>query len=123
MPFPLAFPTNVHPDRVRVVDRYAAAAHTSPITLVPQVYDWGNRRWEIEVTLQPMYVTEAAVWSKFFFDLKGMVGTFTLNLNPYCPGVDPAPGVVTFRLANPDPGWDARMAREFSFTFRAIQDL
>lgn len=121
--YPLTFPTNIYPEVVRVRRRTATGIAESPFTYTQQVYQFPGARWEIEVTLQPMPVTLAATWTQFFYDLAGRVGTFSFNLDPHCPGLSPAPGNVTFRLADPDTGWDSRLSREFNFTFRAVQAL
>lgn len=121
--YPLTFPTNVFPEEVFVKRRTPAGVSTSPTNYVTQVYRHPGRRWEIDVKLQPMDVVRAAVWAKFFDDLDGRAGTFTMNLNKHCPGVDPAPGDVVFRLVDADPGWNSRLATVFGFSFRAVQDF
>lgn len=121
--YPLSIPTNVHPDSVRIRRRSATGLAESPFTFTQQVYQHPGARWEIEVALQPMPADLAALWTQFFFDLQGRVGTFTMNLDAHCPGLSPAPGSVTFRLADPDPGWDSKMAIEFNFSFRAVEAL
>jgi hypothetical protein len=116
-------PTNVHPDEVFVRYRTPAGVSVSPTTYQTQVYQHPGGRWEIEVKLPAMPHDEADEWTQFLKDLQGRVGTFTMNLNAHCPGLSPAPGTVTFRLADPDPGWSSRLAREFGFSFRAFQDI
>lgn len=121
--YPLTFPTNVHPLKLRVSRRTAAAVSESPTTYAQQVYQHPGARWQIDVTLQPMAYDDAALWTQFFYDLQGRVGTFNMNLNAHCPGLSPAPGVVLFRLADPEVGWDSELARTFGFSFRAVQAL
>jgi len=121
--YPLTFPTNVAPQNVQVTRRTAAAVSTSPTSYKQQVYKHPGKRWQIDVTLQPMPADFAAAWTQFFYDLDGQAGTFSLNLNPYCPGLTPAPGVVTFRPADPELGWSSELATTFGFTFRAVEDL
>jgi hypothetical protein len=121
--YPLTFPTNVPPQTVRVRRRVAASAPESVFTFQQRVQQFSGKRWEIEVTLQPMPADKAGVWTQFFYDLDGRVGTFAFNLTPHCPGLSPAPGVKNFRLLDPDPGWDSELAREFSFSFRAVEAL
>jgi hypothetical protein len=121
--YPLTFPTNVFPESIRVRRRTATGLAESPFSFTQQVYQHPGARWEIEVTLQPMPADLAASWTQFFYDLNGRVGTFQLNLDAHCPGLSPAPGNVTFRLADPDIAWDSKLATEFSFSFRAVQAL
>ncbi len=121
--YPLTFPTNVFPDNVRVRRRTAAGVAESPLTYQQQVYQFPGARWEIDVTLQPMAAAEAALWTQFFFDLQGRVGTFTMNLTPHCPGLSPAPGSKTFRLADGAPAWDSKLAVQFGFMFSATEAL
>lgn len=121
--YPLTFPTNVFPDNVRVRRRTPTGVFEAPTSNKLQIYQHPGGRWEIEVTLQPMPYDEADEWTQFIYDLQGRVGTFTYNINAHCPGLSPAPGAITFRLADPDVGWDSKLAREFGFTFRAVQDL
>lgn len=119
----LSFPAYPQPKRIFVRRRTAAGVSTAPTSFKTQVYQHGNNaRWEIDVVIQKCTAAEAAAWCAFFYGLKGRVETFTLDLNPWCPGVSPAPGTVTFRLANPDPGWDAEHATLFDFTFSAYED-
>jgi hypothetical protein len=118
--YPLTFPTNVFPENVHVIRRIAAAIAESPFTFQQQVYQFPGKRWEIEVTLQPMSAGLAALWTQFFYDLEGKVGTFYFDLTPHCPGLSPAPGSKTFRLVE-DPGWNSRLAVDFGFTFRAFE--
>ncbi len=98
----LTFPSYPIPSSVRVKRRTATA---------------------IEVTIQKCDAVEAAVWTQFFYDLQGQVGTFNFNLNPHCPGLVPAPGTVEFRLADPEVGWSAELAVLFDFSFSAVQVL
>ena len=120
--YPLSLPTNVHPENVRVRRRTATAVAESPFTFQQQVYQHPGARWEIEVSLPAMPADEADEWTQFFYDLQGRVGAFTMDLTPHCPGLTPAPGIVGFRLVE-DPQWDSKLAREFGFSFRAVQAL
>ncbi|MBM3855050.1 MAG: hypothetical protein FJ399_18160 [Verrucomicrobia bacterium] len=121
--YPLTLPTNVHPEHVRVRRRTATGFSESPTSFKQQIYQHPGARWEIEVSLPPMPYDEADEWTQFFYDLQGRVGTFQMSLNAHCPGLSPAPGTVTFRLADPEIGWDSNLAREFGFSFRAVQAL
>ena len=120
--YPLSMPTNVFPATVHVVRHNVVAVGESPFTLTQQVYQFPGKRWEIEVTLQPIDSGSAGLWTQFFYDLNGRAGTFQLNMTPHCHGLTPAPGVKTFRLRE-DPGWDSRIATEFGFQFKADEIL
>jgi hypothetical protein len=120
--YPLTFPAYPAPSEVFVRRRTSAGVSTSPTSFVTQAYQHPGGRWEIDVTIQECNAAEAAAWTQFLHDLYGRAGTFNLNLNPYCPGLSPAPGTVTFRLANPDPGWRSKLAVLFGFTFSAYED-
>lgn len=121
--FPLPFPAGVHPESVTVRRRTAAGVSTSPTSYQQQVYQHPGARWEIDVKLQPMPRDAAAEFTQFFFDLQGRVGTFLFDLGPHVAGLAPAPGVVRFRLSDPDPGWTERFAAEFDFSFSAVEDI
>ncbi len=120
--YPLPLPTNIFPENVHILRHVVAAVSESPFTLQQQVYQFPGKRWEIEVTIQPMPAVEAQLWTQFFYDLEGRVGTFSMNMTPHCPGLNPAPGVKNFRLVE-DSGWESRLATEFSFSFRAVEAL
>jgi len=119
--YPLTFPTTVNPAQVKVRHKFANARFDNPITLHNYVVRRSGTRWEIDVELQPMAADLAAAWDVFFNDLQGSYGTFTLDLDPYCPGS--TPGSTTFRLAINDTGWSVRDAVEFGFAFSAIENL
>lgn len=121
--YPLAFPAALHPLAVKVARRRVQAVATSPFTLQQQVFDWGAKRWEITITMQRMGSTEAAVFGQFLEDLNGLVGTFTFNLDPWVPGLAPAPGTKTFRLASPLNLWDSDFSVEWEFEIEAIEAL
>lgn len=121
--YPLTFPTYPVPLKVRVRRRTAAAVAESPTTFKQQIYQHPGARWEIDVTIQKCTAEEAQVWTQFFYDLQGVVGTFNFNLTPYCPGLTPAPGSTRFRLSEAETGWDSELACLYDFSFRAVQDL
>jgi hypothetical protein len=119
MPYPLAFPTSVHPERVFVRPRWSNAAFDNPITLQPQVQRMQGQRFDIEITMQQMPAADAALFAPFIYGLQGIYGTFTFDLTPWCPGLSPAPGERVFRLATNDHGWDSELAQRWNFTFSA----
>lgn len=85
--YPLTFPTNVAPGSVKVKKVWSQARFDNPLQLSSQVQLRNASRWEIDVTLQAMPAAEAEDWTQFFDDLRGGFGTFTLDLDPHCPGL------------------------------------
>jgi hypothetical protein len=117
-----AFPSTLFPDRIKATRRRAQAVASSPFSLSTQVFDWGAARWEITVTMPEMVAEDAAIFGAWIESLGGMVGTFTLNLTPWVPGLDPAPGVRTFRLAAPVNLWEGDRAHIWAgFQFDAVE--
>jgi hypothetical protein len=51
----------------------------SPFTFSRQVYDYGGRRWEADITLPPMKRADAEQWVAWLVSLKGQYGTFLLG--------------------------------------------
>jgi hypothetical protein len=121
--YPLAFPAGIWPKQVKAQLRRVQSVVQSPFTLKRQVYDWGAARWEITVTMQTMDAADAAVFGQFLNALDGVAGTFTFDLNPWCPGVNPAPGGRTFALKSPDISFDATLATTWEFQFDAVEDV
>lgn len=118
-----AFPSSVHPKNVNPRYVTAGAHFDNPVNLTTEVQLLGAARWEIDIEMQPMSATEAADFGAFIQAHAGGATTFTFDLTPHCPGWSPAPGTKNFRLAGPDIGWDAALAREFGFRFTAIEDI
>jgi hypothetical protein len=121
--YPLAFPTHVAPAEVRVRRIQAQARYDNPLQLSSQVQLRSAARYEIDVTLQPMPADVVTAWLQFLYDLQGSFGTFTINLDPYAPGLAPAPGVRTFRLASGEQDWNSKLATEWGLAFAAIEAL
>lgn len=121
MSFPLAFPAGVVPKRVTVGQIVAQPMRRNPYSLRPQVVDRGGRLWTVAIQFQTSARADAAVIIPFLIDLQGRVGTFTLNLDAYVPGLDPAPGLVTFRPDNP-PSWDVELQTVFECMLTATQE-
>ena len=118
----IAFPAALYPDKVTAVRRRAQAVATSPFSLSTQVQDWGGRRWEISILMPRMTQADASIWGAWLESLDGMVGTFTFDLTPWVPGLTPAPGVRTFRLAAPLNQWEAdRVAIWDEFQIDAVE--
>jgi hypothetical protein len=121
--YPLEFPT-VHIAEVKVRRVHAQARFPNPLTLKDQVQRRGPKRWEIDVTLQPMSRKHAheSEFAQFLEDLEAGYGTFNFNLDPWCLGLDPMPGIKVFRLASNEHGWSASVA-EVGFSFTAVEVL
>ena len=117
-----AFPTSVYPKSVTPRRVAVIAQFDNPIDLSVESQDLGGRRWEIDIEMQPMSLTEAADFGAFI-QAHEDGSTFTFNLTPWCPGWSPAPGSKNFRFATPEIGWSAALAREFGFRFTAIEDV
>ena len=118
---PSNFPISVAPDTVKVKKVWASTRFDNPVQLSSQVQLRSGMRYEIDVTMQKMGAELAAEFTQFLENLQGGFGTFNFDLDPWCPGLSPAPGVRVFRLAANEHGWDARMAVEFSFSFVAVE--
>ena len=120
----VAFPAALYPDKVNAVRRRAQAVATSPFSLSSQVQDWGGRRWEITIVMPRMTAGDASIFSAWLESLDGMVGTFTFDLTPWVPGLVPAPGLRTFRLAAPRNQWESdREAIWDEFQIDAVEDV
>lgn len=122
--YPLSFPSGVYIQEIKLRRVFAQARFDNPVTLGAQVQHRGPKRFEIDVTLQPMgrAKANATKFAQFLDDLTGGYGTFTINLNPWAVGMDPLPGTRTFRLATNEHGWSATVA-EMGFAFTAIEIL
>ncbi len=119
--YPLTFPTNVFPAKVKVRRPFANTRFDNPLQLSSQVQQRNAKRYEIDITLQPMLAAEAGAWTQFLEDLAGGVGTFNFNLTPHIPGLSPAPGVRVFRLADNKHEFDSELSVTFGFAFSAIE--
>lgn len=121
--FPLTWPAGVafFPEKVKVRRQRAQAAFENEFTLQRQVQDWGNKRWAIEVSMQPMIRDDAATFQSWLDSLNGLEGTFNFDLDPWVRGT--APGVKVFKLTVPDDEFDADLSVEFGFSFSAMEDV
>jgi hypothetical protein len=120
--YPLTFPS-IHPANVKATRRRVQAIAQSPFTLQQQVFNWNSARWDITIVMQMMTVDEAATFGRFMDDLNGVVGTFTFNLDAWCPGLETPPGVRTFRLASPSVVWDSEKAVKWGFQIEGIESI
>ena len=120
--YPLIFP-QIHPASVKATRRRVQAIAQSPFTLQQQVFNWNSARWDVTIIMQMMTVEDAAIFGRFMDDLNGMVGTFTFDLDPWCPGLETPPGARTFRLASPNSVWDSEKAVKWGFQIEGIESL
>lgn len=118
-----AFPSSVYPKRVAVRPTHAVAQFDNPINLSTEVQLLGGFRFEIDIEMQPMSPTQAADFTAFIQACAGGSATFTFDIGPWAAGWTVTPTLRTFRLATPDTGWDADIAREYGFRFTAIEDV
>lgn len=110
--YPLTFPTIDGKSLVRKMTMrlvHSVAVTESPFNYKQQTQDFGGARWEAEVTLRPLTLTEAKEVSAFFASLKGAKGTFLFGnpLHDYTSGAPVATvsgahsaGVTTVTLAH-----------------------
>jgi hypothetical protein len=118
----LAFP-NVWPSSVEVVKARAQVATVSPTSFGAQVQDRGGRQYRIVIRFDRVGRTKAALLCAFVAALDGMADTFLFDLDPWCPGESPAPGVREFRVVAGATGWTSRGAVEFSYQIAAYEEV
>lgn len=117
-PFP-----DVWPEDVEVIFARAQVATISPSSFQSQVQDRGGEQIRISIDMGEMNRDEAELMCAFLAGLAGMSGTFDFDLDPWCPGVSPAPGTREFRLASPDVGWGSKGSVVFTMKLSAVEVL
>jgi hypothetical protein len=117
-PFPAVTPASVE-----VIPLRSQVATIAPGSFATQVQDRGGFQYRITVRFEKLDRTAAALVCDFVDTLAGMSGTFDFDLDPWCPGISPAPGTREFRLATPNVGWTGRGAVEFACQFSASEDV
>lgn len=120
--YPLTFPATVYIQDVKVRRVFAQARFSNPIQLTDQTQKRGPKRFEIDVTLQPMsrVLAHSSQFAQFLENLEAGWGTFNFNLDTWAVGMNPLPGVRVFKLATNEHGWSAAVA-EIGFSFTAIE--
>jgi hypothetical protein len=80
--FPLTYPTNtrLQPRNIEFTAKTLTTQFQSPFTGKTQIYRYGGQWWELNVTLAPMFQTDAEELTAFLNALAGTVGTFTFKL-------------------------------------------
>jgi hypothetical protein len=115
----IAFPA-VHPTSVEVVPFRSQIASQSPSSLISQVEDRGGFQYRIAIRFDDMDQTAAALVCAFIASLQGMRYAFDFDLDLWCPGITPAPGVKQFKLSSPNTGWTSKGGVSFSCQFSAV---
>lgn len=80
--YPVAFPTINGKTIVQNLTMrlsQSAAITESSTSMVQQVQDFGNARWEAEITIRPLDFDEARVFQAFIASLRGVGKTFTFG--------------------------------------------
>lgn len=80
--FPLTYPTNprLQPRNIEFTTRTLTTQFQSPFTGKTQIYRYGGQWWELNVTLAPMFQSDAEELTAFLNALAGTAGTFTFKL-------------------------------------------
>ena len=80
--FPLTYPTNVRlqPRNIDFTARSITTQFQSPFTGKTQIYRYGGQWWELNVTLAPLFQSDAEEMTAFLNALAGSSGTFTFKL-------------------------------------------
>jgi len=117
----LTFP-DVWPSTVEVIKARAQIATVSPTSYAAQVQDRGGRQYRLVIRFDRVGRTKSALLCAFLAALDGMSDTFVFDLDPWCPGESPAPGLREFRVNTGATGWTSRGAVEFGFQIAAYED-
>lgn len=80
--FPLTYPTNtrLQPKNIEFTTRTLTTQFQSPFTGKTQIYRYGGQWWELNVTLAPLFQSDAEEMTGFLNALAGSTGTFTFKL-------------------------------------------
>ena len=83
--YPLTLPDTTSFKSVTLTARSTVGMSQSPFTYQQQFYKWSGETWEADVMLVPMKRVTAEVWISWLTSLRGMQGTFYMQLNqqPY----------------------------------------
>ncbi len=77
--FPLNLPTVTGIASIKWAKSASVIRSDGSFDLTPKVYDWGGKRWDVEVSLPPLTESQWRIWEAFFLSLNGPVGTFWLG--------------------------------------------
>lgn len=80
--FPLTYPTNsrLQPRNIEFTSKSITTQFQSPFTGKTQIYRYGGQWWELNVTLAPLFQSDAEEMTAFLNALAGSSGTFTFKL-------------------------------------------
>lgn len=80
--FPISYPTNtrLQPRNIEFTTRTLTTQFQSPFTGKTQIYRYGGQWWELNVTLSPLFQSDAEELTGFLNALAGSAGTFTFKL-------------------------------------------
>lgn len=80
--FPLSYPVNarLQPRNIEFTTRSITTQFQSPFTGKTQIYRYGGQWWELNVTLAPLFQSDAEEMTAFLNALAGSSGTFTFKL-------------------------------------------
>jgi hypothetical protein len=80
--YPLTYPTNkrLQPRNIEFTTRTLVTQFQSPFTGKTQIYRYGGQWWELNVTLAPLFQSDAEEMTGFLNALAGNVGTFTFKI-------------------------------------------
>lgn len=80
--FPLTYPTNtrLQPRSIEFTAKSITTQFQSPFTGKTQIYRYGGQWWELNVTLAPLFQSDAEEMTAFLNALAGTSGTFTFKL-------------------------------------------
>jgi len=80
--FPIQYPTNLRlaPRSIDFTSRTITTQFQSPFTGKTQIYRYGGQWWELNVTLSPLFQSDAEEMTGFLNALAGTTGTFTFKL-------------------------------------------
>jgi hypothetical protein len=80
--FPLTYPVNtrLQPRSIEFTAKSITTQFQSPFTGKTQIYRYGGQWWELNVTLAPLFQSDAEEMTAFLNALAGTSGTFTFKL-------------------------------------------
>lgn len=77
--YPLSFPSSIGISNFNLRYVKSVAKTESPFSFSQQVHDFGGGRWEAEITIPPLTITQASIFQAFLIGLHGCLGTFTMS--------------------------------------------